>query len=162
MGVIDHESTDTVAVDLEELWRAHGPTALRLATVLVGPADAHDVTVSAFLRVTSSPALAEIEVFRSYLLRAIRNEAQSMFRSRLRRRRRDLAAVPERVAKDPAGDVDLRAAIVGLGLRQRTVLFLAYREDMTEAVVAETLGLSRGTVHRDLQRARDRLRKALQ
>ena len=33
---------------------------------------------------------------------------------------------------------------------------------VTEAAIAESLGLSRGTVHRDLQRARDRLRKALQ
>ena len=85
-----------------------------------------------------------------------------MFRSRRRRQRRDVAALPGRFAIDPIGDVDLRAAIAGLGLRQRTVLFLAYWEDMTEAAIADTLGLSRGTVHRDLQRARDRLGKELQ
>jgi RNA polymerase sigma-70 factor (ECF subfamily) len=101
-------------------------------------------------------------MFRSYLLRAIRNEAHSLFRSRRRRQRRDVAAMPERFANDPIIDVDLRSAIAGLDLRQRSVLFLAYWEDMTEAAIAQTLGLSRGTVHRDLQRARDRLGKALQ
>ena len=161
MGVIDRDSSATAAADWEELWRAHGPTGLRLATVLVGPVDAHDVAVSAFLRVASFGDRAEIVTFRSYLLRAVRNEAYSFFRARRRRQRRDVAAVPERSAEDSIGDVDLRAAIAGLGLRQRTVLFLSYWEDMTEAAIAETIGLSRGTVHRDLQRARDRLRKAL-
>jgi RNA polymerase sigma factor (sigma-70 family) len=162
MGVIDHDPSATVAANLEELWRAHGPAGLRLATVLVGPADAHDVAAAAFLRAASLAGRSEIGMFRSYLLRAIRNEAHSLFRSRQRRRRRDVAALPQRFANDTIGDVDLRAAIVGLGLRQRTVLFLAYWEDMTEAAIAEMLGLSRGTVHRDLQRARDRLGKALQ
>jgi RNA polymerase sigma factor (sigma-70 family) len=162
MGAIDHDSAATVAANLEELWREHGPTGLRLATVLVGPADAHDVAISAFLRVTSLAGRSDIGQFRSYLLRAIRNEAHSLFRSRRRRLRRDVAALAERFANDPIGDVDLRAAIAALGLRQRTVLFLAYWEDMTEAAIADALGLSRGTVHRDLQRARDRLGKALQ
>jgi RNA polymerase sigma-70 factor (ECF subfamily) len=162
MGVIDPDPSATVATNLEELWRAHGPTGLRLATVLVGPADAHDVAVSAFLRVTSFAGRSEIGMFRSYLLRAIRNEAHSLFRSRRRRQRRDVAAMPERFANDPIIDVDLRSAIAGLDLRQRSLLFLAYWEDMTEAAIAQTLGLSRGTVHRDLQRARDRLGKALQ
>jgi RNA polymerase sigma-70 factor (ECF subfamily) len=162
MGAIDHDSAALVAANLEELWQAHGPTGLRLATVLVGPADAHDVAVSAFLRVTLIAGESEIGNFRNYLLRAIRNEAHSLFRSRRRRQRRDVAALPERFANDPIGDVDLRTAIAGLGLRQRTVLFLAYWEDLTEAAIADTLGLSRGTVHRDLQRARDRLGKALQ
>jgi RNA polymerase sigma factor (sigma-70 family) len=161
MGPIDPDPSATVT-NLEELWRAHGPSGLRLATVLVGPADAHDVVVSAFLRVAALGNRSEIEALRSYLFRAIRNEAYSSFRSRRRRQRRDLAAVTERFAKDPIADVDLRAAMAGLGLRQRTVLFLAYWEDMTEAAIAQTLDLSRGTVHRDLQHARDRLRKALQ
>lgn len=161
MGVIDHDSSATVAANLEELWREHGPTGLRLATMLVGPADAHDVVIAAFLRVTSFAGRSEIGTFRNYLLRAVRNEAKSVYRSRRRRQRRDVAAVPERFANDPIGDVDLRAAIAGLGLRQRTVLFLAYWEDLTEAAIADTLGLARGTVHRDLQRARDRLGKAL-
>ena len=161
MGFIDHDPLGTSAVSSELLWREHGLAALRLATVLVGPADAHDVAVAAFLRADASRDRVEIIEFRRYLLRAVRNEARSGFRSLRRRRRRDLTAVPARDAEDRRADVDVRAAICQLSERQRTVLFLAYWEDMTEATIAETLGLSRGTVHRDLERARVRLREAL-
>lgn len=33
-----------------QLWRAHAADLVRFATVLVGPADAHDIVVEAFLR----------------------------------------------------------------------------------------------------------------
>jgi RNA polymerase sigma factor (sigma-70 family) len=146
--------------NLDEAWRAHGPAAIRLATVLVGRDDAHDIAVSAFLRVTSQVRSPEIEHFQSYLLRAVTNEAHNLYRLRERRQRRDLAAVGPDAATDRVVDVDLRRAISALSVRQRTVVFLAYWEDMTEASIAETLELSRGTVHRDLRRARHRLRRA--
>ncbi len=58
--------------------------------------------------------------------------------------------------------VDLRRQIAALSLQQRAVVFFTYWEDMTIPAIADLLGLSSGTVHRNLTRARAQLRKALQ
>ncbi len=145
----------------DHAWRAHGPHALRLAAALVGPNDAHDIVTTAFLRVVAQPNWQQIDHLRAYLMRAVRNEAQNLYRSRRRRWQRDLAAVGPETASDEPVDLDIHRALARLSLRQRSVLYLAYWEDMTEAAIADELDLSRGTVHRDIRRAREQLRKAL-
>lgn len=65
------------------------------------------------------------------------------------------------VHDDARIDIDVYRALANLSLRQRSVVFFAYWEDMTEAEIAAVLDLSRGTVHRDLHNARARLRKDL-
>jgi RNA polymerase sigma factor (sigma-70 family) len=44
---------------------------------------------------------------------------------------------------------------------QRAVVFLSYWEDMRPAEIARTLGVSEGTVHRQLARGEARLRRVL-
>ncbi len=149
------------SVGVEEAWREFGPHGLAFAAVLVGPSEAHDVLVNAFLRCTRVVGWSEIEHFDRYLLKAVRNEARNLARQRERRRRRDLAAVRVEPLEDAGRDVDLLAAIAALSLKQRSVVFLAYWHDMTEKEIADTLGVSRGTVHRNLQRARTSLKEAL-
>ncbi len=146
---------------LESAWRAHAPAAMRFATAVVGPFDAHDVTTSAFLRVTRQPGWTDIEHFERYLLRAVRNEAQNMYRECRRRWQRDLLAVRAESSNDPLPDIDLLRAIASLSAHQRSVVFLAYWQDMTEAEIADTLDIARSTVHRTLARACIALRKAL-
>lgn len=146
---------------LDTAWRAHAPAAMRFATALVGPSDAHDITTTAFLRVTGRPAWDQIEHLDRYLLRAVRSEALNLYRQRRRRWQRDLAAVEPDTMLDPTPDPDLLRAVAALTVRQRSVVFLAYWQDMTEADIADTLDLARGTVHRTLVRARLALRKAL-
>ncbi len=152
---------DDVDRNIDVAWRAHAPAAMRFATAVVGPVDAHDVTTSAFLRVTQQPGWTDIEHFDRYLIRAVRNEAQDLYRQRRRRWQRDLLAVRPEVSIDPLPDVDLLRAVASLSVRQRSVVFLAYWHDMTEAEIAETLDVARSTVHRTLTRARIALRKAL-
>ena len=41
------DTTNTSSAD--ELWRSYADELLRFATVLVGPTDAHDIVVEAFL-----------------------------------------------------------------------------------------------------------------
>lgn len=150
-----------MTADPETIWRAHAPAALRYATVLVGPHDAHDVTVNAFLRIGQSPGWANVEHPRSYLMRAVTNHARDHRRQQERRWRRDLNAIgPTSTTTDEPG-VDVRRQIARLSVAQRAVIFLAYWEDMTVPAIAELLGLSTGTVQRNLTRARDQLRKAL-
>lgn len=162
MDVTEPTNADAVAgADVESVWRDLGPGALRLAAVLVGPHDAHDITANAFLRVTSQAGWDRILDRRAYLLRAVRNEAQNLYRARGRRWRRDLEAVRPAALRDQPVDVDVYRALAELSLRQRSVVFLVYWHDMSEGEVGDVLGLSRGTVHRDLWLARDRLRKEL-
>ncbi len=152
---------DAVADNVERVWRDLGPDALRLAAALVGPHDAHDITASAFVRVTASDDWKHVADRRAYLLRAVRNEAHNLYRTRARRWRRDIAAVRPATHDDEHVDVDVYRALAKLSLRQRSVVFLAYWYDMTESEIADVLELSRGTIHRDLRIARDRLRKEL-
>lgn len=146
---------------VERVWREIGEDALRLAAALVGPHDAHDVTAAAFLRVAAHFEWVDVAGRRAYLLRAVRNEAQNLYRTRGRRWRRDLAAVRPVAHHDRQVDVDVYRLLANLSLRQRSVVFMAYWHDMTEAEIADVLELSRGTIHRDLRMARDRLRRDL-
>lgn len=152
---------DAVADDVERVWRDLGPDALRLAAAMVGPHDAHDITASAFVRATAGDDWKQVADRRAYLLRAVRNEAYNLYRTRERRWRRDIAGVRPAAQDEIHVDVDVYRALAKLSLRQRSVVFFAYWHDMTEAEIAEVLELSRGTIHRDLRMARERLRKEL-
>lgn len=145
----------------EALWRAHTPRLLEYATYLVGPSDAHDIVVDAFLKVVPRVLAGEVDHPGSYLLRAVRNQATSARRSRQRRWRRDLAGVGPSAVSAPDGHGEVRSAIAELSVAQRSVIYLVYWEDLSEADAARELGISPSTVHRHLGRARNRLRKAL-
>ena len=85
-----------------------------------------------------------------------------------RRRRREwlTASVPDAAVTDPALDrVDgagavtvLRAALAALPPKQRAVLVLRYYERLTDAEIAGTMGVSRGTVRSQASRGLDKLR----
>ncbi len=82
-----------------------------------------------------------------------------------RRRRRDVVLPPPEVwteidGHDPRSD-RIIVALRSLSVQQRAVVHLTYWEDLTPAAVAERLGVSDGTVRRQLARGRDRLRKVL-
>lgn len=146
----------------DQLWREHAPGLMRFATVLVGPSDAHDITVEAFLR--SAPAVIEgrADNPRAYLMRAVANRAHDLRRSRERRWVRDLAAVPPASSPVHEPNVDVRRAVAALSLAQRAVIYFVYWEDLRERDIAAVLGIAPGSVHRHHVRARARLRKALQ
>lgn len=148
--------------DIDTAWREHSDALLRYATVLVGPDDAHDITVNTFLRVTRSQHWASIRNPEAYLIRAITNQAKDHRRQQARRWKRDLAAIAPTISPAPDSSIDIHRQIAKLTVQQRAVVFLTYWEDMTEPAIAGMLGLSTGTVHRNLSRARINLRKALQ
>jgi RNA polymerase sigma-70 factor (ECF subfamily) len=148
--------------DSDALWREFGADLLRFATVLVGPADAHDVAVEAFLRAAESIARGGVVSPRQFLMRAVSNQAHDLRRSRERRWKRDLAAVGPASAREPDPLVDVRRAVNSLSLAQRTVVYFAYWEDLTERDIASVLAVSPGTVRRHLVRARIHLRRSLQ
>jgi RNA polymerase sigma factor (sigma-70 family) len=156
------ETSSAVGVDLGLIWREHADAALRYATVLVGADDAHDIVADAFLQISHGIGWTAVEHPRTYLLRAVTNRAHDVRRQQGRRVRREQTnSAPEGIPiVEPA--VDVRRHIAALSLQQRAVIFFTYWEDMTIPAIAEMLGLSSGTVHRNLTRARAQLRKALQ
>jgi RNA polymerase sigma factor (sigma-70 family) len=147
--------------DLEECYAKHGEALLRFAASQVGVSHADDVLSAALLGVLQHGG--EVGDTRAYLYRAVANASSKHWRSLGRRQRRDILLVPLPVGRptesqDPRADV-IVAAITSLSVQQRAVLHLTYWEDLAPSAVAQRLGVSDGTVRRQLARARDRLRK---
>jgi len=133
----------------------------RFATGLIGPSDAEDVVVSAYVRCVASRRWPLIENRRAYLYRAVLNEARATQRASIRRQLRE-----RRSAFREAVDVDIPRpevleAVKRLSLRQRSVVFLTYWSDLDPASIGQLLNISDGTVRRHLARARARLKEVL-
>ena len=146
---------------IEALWRSHADELVRFATMLVGPSDASDIVVDSFLAAAPIAAGPTVSNARAYLYRAVSNQAQRQRRSSERRWIRDLAAIGAEVTIAADSLIDVRRAVTSLSLDQRTIVYLAYWEDMRERDIAGLLDLSPATVHRRLAHAKLRLRKAL-
>lgn len=103
----------------------------------------------------------------AYLHTAVVNAARSVLR---RRRTARAYTPPHPVAAAPVDEGLLLAeehrrvldALAGLTRRQREVLVLRYWSELTEAQIAQALGLSRGTVKSTASRALDALEKKLE
>jgi RNA polymerase sigma-70 factor (sigma-E family) len=159
----DSERTDPV-----DLYAANRLSLVRLAVLLVDDLQtAEDVVQDAFAGYLARLRKArDVDEALAYLHTAVVNRC----RSALRRRRTARAYVPPRdVEPDgPSGRLILaeehREVLNALRLlptRQREVLVLRYWSGLSEAQIAETLGISRGTVKSTASRALDALEHAL-
>jgi RNA polymerase sigma-70 factor (sigma-E family) len=154
--------------ELAELYAAHRVSLVRLAILLVDDlASAEDVVHDAFAALASRrAALREPAAALGYLRTSVVNGS----RSALRRRRTarayspphepDLEA-PEHQAVLAEEHREVLAALGTLPPRQREVLVLRYWSDLSEADIATSLGISRGTVKSTASRALDALELAL-
>lgn len=147
----------------EIVYKAHSDELVRFATGLVGPDDAPDVVVDAFLRLTSSKVWAEARDQRSLWFRAVVYEAGSWLRSNDRRSSREQTASLQHTPSpdDLERDDELLDALATLTVQQRAVVVLTYWADLTAADAAELLGISSGSVKKQLSRARRKLRGVL-
>ncbi|MFD9791869.1 RNA polymerase sigma factor [Streptomyces sp. NPDC059070] len=161
----DEEPPPTVT----ELYRARRLDMVRLALFLVDdPHTAEDVVQDAFAALCRrhGTALEGLRDPGAYLHTAVVNAARSV----LRRRRTARAYTPPHPGYGPPVDEGLLLAeehrqvldaLAQLTHRQREVLVLRYWSELTEAQIAQTLGLSRGTVKSTASRALDVLEKKL-
>ncbi|MEV8591240.1 sigma-70 family RNA polymerase sigma factor [Streptomyces sp. NPDC051180] len=155
---------------LTELYRARRLDMVRLALFLVDDLPtAEDVVQDAFAAVCRryGTSLAGLQDPGAYLHTAVVNAARSV----LRRRRTARAYVPPHQGSGPPVDEALLLAeehrhvldaLAELTRRQREVLVLRYWSELTEAQIAQALGLSRGTVKSTASRALDALEKRLE
>ncbi|WP_094215792.1 SigE family RNA polymerase sigma factor [Streptomyces diastatochromogenes] len=149
----DTEVAGTTVDHLTETYRAHYRSLLGLAALLLDDtASCEDVVQEAFIRVHSArKRVRDPEKTLAYLRQTVVNLSRSTLRRRilglklLSKPMPDMASAEEG-AYDSLERRDLIKAMKGLQRRQREVLVLRYFADMTEAQVAEALGISLGSV----------------
>ncbi|BEP15179.1 SigE family RNA polymerase sigma factor [Acidothermaceae bacterium B102] len=154
---------------LTALYTAHYPGLVRLAAFLLrDPGQAEEVVQDAFVAMHGSwRRLRDPEKAEAYLRQAVVNRS----RSGLRRRKVELKHAPKSAPDAPSaeygalGQLDRTAVIEALRLlprRQREVLVLRYYGDLTEAQIADTLGISTGAVKSHASRGMSALRTTLE
>jgi RNA polymerase sigma-70 factor (sigma-E family) len=148
----------------------HSRGLVGLARLLVDDlATAEDVVQDAFAATYRRwSAIRTPEAALPYLRVAVVNHARKRIRDR-QHGGRVVADLPDRadsrVRIDSFDALDQRhvvlAALRALSYRQRQVVVLRFYLDLSEAQVADQLGLTRGAVHRHAARATDALRDLL-
>jgi len=156
---------DAASVDIQfgEFVTSRGRALLRSAYLLTGNlADAEDLVQSALAKTYQAwDRIEDRKALDGYVRRAIVNTHISWWR----RRRVDeypTDEIPDQPAEDTSGNNELhdtlQRAIDRLPQRMRAAVVLRYFEDMTEAEVADVLGVSQGTVKSTVSRAVAKLR----
>ena len=148
-GVRGVESDDSA------IYAKHREELVRFANGLVGPDEAGDVVSTVIVKLYSSGrSLSELREPRSYLMRAVLNQARS-------RRRERSVALPDPAVMSFSVEPEVRQAVMALPTRRRAVTYLAYWVGMASVQIAEVLGVRPATVRRYLFLARQKLRRVL-
>jgi RNA polymerase sigma-70 factor (sigma-E family) len=161
-------STEVDAPTFEQLYHTQRLALVRLAVLLVDEVPlAEDIVQEAFAELhTRWSRLQDVHKALAYLRTSVVNRS----RSALRRRRTARAYVPPHEPPEPSPESGLvvaedqrevLAAVRRLPERQRQVLVLRYWSELSEAEIAATLGISRGTVKSTASRALDTLEQVL-
>lgn len=144
----------TGPVDVQTLYRSHWRYFVRLAVLLVDDvASAEDVVQDAFVALhRKSDTLRDPQAAVAYVRSSVVNLSRSVIRRRQVARKHLKVAEPE---AGPAADHDVLlrdehraalAAVRALPRRQSEVLVLRYWAGLSEREIAETLGISAGSV----------------
>ena len=147
--------------DFEGFVRARGGALHQTAFLLTGDWGlAEDLLQTALAR--SYLRWGRIDDHEGYVRRVLVNTYSSWWRRRWRGEVPH-GELPDTVPDDRWGDVDARAALwaalARLPRRMRAVVVLRFHEDMTEAAVADALGISVGTVKSQCAKALAKLRE---
>jgi RNA polymerase sigma-70 factor (ECF subfamily) len=156
------------------LVRRHQGAALRVATLIAGPAEAPDAVQDAFLKAYLALDRFRADApFRPWVLRIVANESKNRRRSSRRQERLtlqlaedrpsgDAAPSPEAVVLERTTTERLLAALSALPERDRLVVGYRYLLELSEEETAAVLGVRRGTVKSRLSRALARLRDSVE
>lgn len=152
------------ALTIEEAYRKWGDELVRYAAAAGGAAQAHDLVADVFTALLrrGEESWIGLRDQRSYVYRMITNRARSQARSIGRRtRREELFAAAQVAGSEWLADPIVLRALTRLSVRQRSVLFLSYWNDLAPSDIAGLLGISEGAVKRHLARGRKSLREVL-
>jgi RNA polymerase sigma factor (sigma-70 family) len=126
---------------------------------------AADAVQDALLRLIARPPVPAPRNVAAWVTVAASNRARDVRRRGLAERRAyERMGIPDRMPVDPAGlsGVDLVEAMRALPERQRQACVLHYLADEPVAAIAESMGVTAGTVKTQLHRARRSLARALE
>jgi RNA polymerase sigma-70 factor (sigma-E family) len=169
--VTDHAEAWDADTALEQLYAAHWRSLVRLAVLLVRDTGlAEEIVQDAFVAVHGRwRRLRDPDKGLAYLRQSVVNRSRSALRHRAVVSRHAATLRREEPAGSGADDAalvaDRRAAVLSaleeLPQRQREVLALRYYGDLSEAEIADTLGVSRGAVKSHASRGAAALRLLL-
>ena len=149
--------------DFRDYVASRSRALLRTAYLLTGnAADAEDLVQSALAKTYQAwGRIQDRGALDGYVRRAMVNTHISWWR---RRRVEEFPTdeIPDQPMADPSADTDLhdvlQRAIGRLPQRMRAAVVLRFYQDMSEAEVADVLGISQGTVKSTVSRAMAKLR----
>jgi RNA polymerase sigma-70 factor (sigma-E family) len=154
--------------NLADLYRDHRMRMVRLAVLLVDdPSTAEDVVQEAFTGLHRHWAgLRDEAAAVAYLRTAVVNGSRSVLRRRRTARKYVLPHQPDSGSAEGEALLNAEhravlAALDELAPRQREVVVLRYWSELSEAEIADALGISRGSVKSTASRALDALEKIL-
>jgi RNA polymerase sigma-70 factor (sigma-E family) len=156
---------------LEQLYAAHWRQLVRLSVLLVRDQGiAEELVQDAFVAVHARwSRLRDPDRALAYLRQAVVNRSRSALRHRavVERHAAREGAPPDSPGADDSALVTQRRAVVldamrALPARQREVLALRYYLDLSEAEIADALGISRGAVKSHASRGSAALRTLLE
>ena len=167
MGIASAPKDDVHAQGgrLSDLYRAHAPSATRLAYLLTGDRSAaEDLVQDAFVRVAGRLAhLRNPDAFEAYLRKTIVNLSRMQFRRRGVEHR--YLQRHHEIPTSTAGDLDevetLRRSLQQLPHRQRVALILRFYVDLPDPETADILGCSPSTVRSLVARGLSALRQEM-
>ncbi|MDH3302160.1 MAG: sigma-70 family RNA polymerase sigma factor [Acidimicrobiia bacterium] len=152
---------------LSALYDSHYKNMVRLASMYLDQREAaEEVVQDAFVKLLKGKYRIAQGAEAAYLRRMVVNGAHSALRKRRVRRRHAVDEVkPVAAAEDEGVDRSERERILH-GIRQlpknqAAVIVLRYYLDLSEAEIAETLGIARGSVKSHAHRGLARLQKIL-
>lgn len=150
--------------EFAEYMAARQPSLLRTAYLLTGDQHtAEDLVQTAFAKLYLSwDKVQRRELVDGYVRRILVNENNSLWRRAWKRRELSTDTVPDHRAVTDSHDDGMKAAlwefVQSLPRKQRAVVVLRFYEDLSEAEVADILGISVGTVKSQSSRALAALR----
>ena len=155
--------------DLAALYAAHRLSLVRMAVLLVDDLpSAEDVVQDAFIAFhRTADRLHDPEAALRYLRACVVNGARSLIRRRqVVRKYRHVGMQPDEAPADAEAMLadehrSVLRALRRLPDRQREVITLRYWSDLSEAQIAEALGISRGAVKSNASRGMRRLAELL-
>jgi RNA polymerase sigma-70 factor (sigma-E family) len=151
------------------LYSAHFRSLVRLAALLVRDvATAEEVVQDAFVAMHGAwRRLRQPDKALSYLRQSVVNRSRSVLRHRAVVEKYAPKGLPDAQSAENGAMVELeRSAVVkalsALPTRQREALVLRYYGDLSEAEIAQTMGISRGAVKSHTARGMAALRSVLE
>lgn len=156
---------------VSDLYAAHWHSLVRLAYLMVHDVTlAEDIVQDALVTVHQRwSSLRDPHAALGYVRRTVVNSARSALRHQsvvdryARRTEEDrVGSSPEQSAIDHAEHDEMMRALASLSDKQREVLILRYYGDLSEAEIADALGISRGAVKTHAHRGLAHLRSMIE